>query len=70
MLLLQFGVTWTDRENAIGDIVHETLPPQAAVRDSVETMTMRRELRLNAFQMAAPSHNWAGLWRHPRDNPQ
>jgi FMN-dependent oxidoreductase (nitrilotriacetate monooxygenase family) len=31
-------------------------------------MTTRRELRLNAFQMAAPSHNWAGLWRHPRDN--
>ncbi len=30
-------------------------------------MTTRRELRLNAFQMAAPSHNWAGLWRHPRD---
>ncbi|WP_029002997.1 LLM class flavin-dependent oxidoreductase [Azorhizobium doebereinerae] len=28
----------------------------------------RRELRLNTFQMAAPSHNWAGLWRHPRDN--
>jgi alkanesulfonate monooxygenase SsuD/methylene tetrahydromethanopterin reductase-like flavin-dependent oxidoreductase (luciferase family) len=28
----------------------------------------RRELRLNSFQMAAPSHNWAGLWKHPRDN--
>jgi len=28
----------------------------------------RRELRLNTFQMAAPSHNWAGLWKHPRDN--
>ncbi|KAF1042754.1 LLM class flavin-dependent oxidoreductase [Xylophilus sp.] len=28
----------------------------------------QRELRLNTFQMAAPSHNWAGLWRHPRDN--
>ncbi|RMX04881.1 LLM class flavin-dependent oxidoreductase [Corticibacter populi] len=31
-------------------------------------MTQARELRLNTFQMAAPSHNWAGLWRHPRDN--
>ena len=31
-------------------------------------MPSRRELRLNTFQMAAPSHNWAGLWRHPRDN--
>jgi FMN-dependent oxidoreductase (nitrilotriacetate monooxygenase family) len=31
-------------------------------------MTKPRELRLNTFQMAAPSHNWAGLWRHPRDN--
>lgn len=31
-------------------------------------MSSRRELRLNTFQMAAPSHNWAGLWRHPRDN--
>ncbi|SEP42270.1 FMN-dependent oxidoreductase, nitrilotriacetate monooxygenase family [Methylobacterium sp. ap11] len=50
----------------IGDIVREKLP-RAAVRDPVETMTTRRELRLNAFQMAAPSHNWAGLWRHPRD---
>lgn len=31
-------------------------------------MAYPRELRLNTFQMAAPSHNWAGLWRHPRDN--
>lgn len=31
-------------------------------------MSFPRELRLNTFQMAAPSHNWAGLWRHPRDN--
>lgn len=31
-------------------------------------MPRSRELRLNTFQMAAPSHNWAGLWRHPRDN--
>ncbi|BAF89176.1 conserved hypothetical protein [Azorhizobium caulinodans ORS 571] len=31
-------------------------------------MSPRRELRLNTFQMAAPSHNWAGLWSHPRDN--
>ncbi|KQP33792.1 N5,N10-methylene tetrahydromethanopterin reductase [Methylobacterium sp. Leaf104] len=30
-------------------------------------MTTRRELRLNAFQMASPGHTWAGLWRHPRD---
>lgn len=30
-------------------------------------MTTPRELRLNAFQMAAPGHTWAGLWRHPRD---
>lgn len=30
-------------------------------------MAKSRELRLNTFQMAAPSHNWAGLWRHPRD---
>ena len=30
-------------------------------------MTARRELRLNAFQMASPGHTWAGLWRHPRD---
>ncbi|GJD48329.1 Dimethyl-sulfide monooxygenase [Methylobacterium crusticola] len=27
----------------------------------------RRELRLNAFQMCAPGHTWAGLWRHPRN---
>ena len=25
------------------------------------------ELRFNAFNMTAPSHNWAGLWSHPRD---
>ena len=30
-------------------------------------MSRRRELRLNAFQMASPGHTWAGLWRHPRD---
>ncbi|MFG1301442.1 LLM class flavin-dependent oxidoreductase [Xanthobacter sp. V3C-3] len=30
-------------------------------------MAKPRELRLNTFQMAAPSHNWSGLWRHPRD---
>ncbi|WCS28722.1 LLM class flavin-dependent oxidoreductase (plasmid) [Methylobacterium sp. NMS14P] len=30
-------------------------------------MSSSRELRLNAFQMAAPGHTWAGLWRHPRD---
>lgn len=30
-------------------------------------MTTRRELRLNAFQMASPGHTWAGLWRHPHD---
>jgi long-chain alkane monooxygenase len=30
-------------------------------------MAKYRELRLNTFQMAAPSHNWAGMWRHPRD---
>src|ERR1700742_3691723 len=30
-------------------------------------MTMQRELRFNAFNMTAPSHNWAGLWSHPRD---
>ncbi|MFD0937093.1 NtaA/DmoA family FMN-dependent monooxygenase, partial [Methylobacterium trifolii] len=30
-------------------------------------MTARRELRLNAFEMGAPGHTWAGLWRHPRD---
>ncbi|OZI37851.1 N5,N10-methylene tetrahydromethanopterin reductase [Bordetella genomosp. 10] len=31
-------------------------------------MGKSREIRLNTFQFAAPSHNWAGLWRHPRDN--
>jgi len=30
-------------------------------------MTKSRELRFNAFNMTAPSHNWAGLWSHPRD---
>jgi alkanesulfonate monooxygenase SsuD/methylene tetrahydromethanopterin reductase-like flavin-dependent oxidoreductase (luciferase family) len=30
-------------------------------------MAKPRELRFNAFNMAAPSHNWAGLWSHPRD---
>ncbi|MGM4907472.1 LLM class flavin-dependent oxidoreductase [Tardiphaga sp. 866_E4_N2_1] len=30
-------------------------------------MTTRRQLRFNAFNMTAPSHNWAGLWSHPRD---
>ncbi|MCC8962966.1 LLM class flavin-dependent oxidoreductase [Bradyrhizobium sp. Pear76] len=30
-------------------------------------MTRPKELRFNAFNMMAPSHNWAGLWSHPRD---
>lgn len=30
-------------------------------------MATRRELRFNAFNMMAPSHNWGGLWSHPRD---
>ena len=30
-------------------------------------MTKPRELLFNAFNMTAPSHNWAGLWSHPRD---
>jgi FMN-dependent oxidoreductase (nitrilotriacetate monooxygenase family) len=30
-------------------------------------MSSRRQLRFNAFNMMAPSHNWAGLWSHPRD---
>jgi long-chain alkane monooxygenase len=30
-------------------------------------MSRPRELRFNAFNMMAPSHNWAGLWSHPRD---
>jgi len=30
-------------------------------------MAKPRELRFNAFNMTAPSHNWAGLWSHPRD---
>ncbi|GHD24633.1 LLM class flavin-dependent oxidoreductase [Tianweitania populi] len=28
---------------------------------------MAQELRLNTFQMCAPVHNWAGLWRLPGD---
>ena len=31
------------------------------------SMARSRELRFNAFNMMAPSHNWAGLWSHPRD---
>ncbi|WP_127091995.1 LLM class flavin-dependent oxidoreductase [Aquabacter cavernae] len=30
-------------------------------------MSRPRQLRFNAFNMAAPSHTWAGLWAHPRD---
>jgi len=30
-------------------------------------MSSRKQLRFNAFNMTAPSHNWAGLWSHPRD---
>ena len=30
-------------------------------------MARSRELLFNAFNMTAPSHNWAGLWSHPRD---
>jgi long-chain alkane monooxygenase len=30
-------------------------------------MPRPRELRFNAFNMTAPSHNWSGLWSHPRD---
>ena len=30
-------------------------------------MSRPREIRLNAFNMAAPGHTWAGLWAHPRD---
>ena len=30
-------------------------------------MARPRELLFNAFNMTAPSHNWAGLWSHPRD---
>ncbi|WP_375788728.1 LLM class flavin-dependent oxidoreductase [Bradyrhizobium sp. Pha-3] len=30
-------------------------------------MAKSRELHFNAFNMMAPSHNWAGLWSHPRD---
>jgi len=28
---------------------------------------MSKELRINSFQMCAPVHNWAGLWRLPGD---
>lgn len=28
---------------------------------------MAKQVRLNVFQMNTPSHSWAGLWRHPRD---
>ncbi|WP_062227349.1 LLM class flavin-dependent oxidoreductase [Aureimonas frigidaquae] len=28
---------------------------------------MGKELRINTFQMCAPVHNWAGLWRLPGD---
>ncbi|OZI71962.1 LLM class flavin-dependent oxidoreductase [Bordetella genomosp. 12] len=28
---------------------------------------MSKHIRLNAFHMNAPSHSWAGFWRHPRD---
>jgi FMN-dependent oxidoreductase (nitrilotriacetate monooxygenase family) len=30
-------------------------------------MPKSKEIRINAFHMNAPSHSWAGLWRHPRD---
>ncbi|MCA6121282.1 LLM class flavin-dependent oxidoreductase [Bradyrhizobium sp. WSM 1704] len=30
-------------------------------------MSRSKKLRFNAFNMMAPSHNWAGLWSHPRD---
>ena len=29
---------------------------------------MRREIRLNAFDMATPGHIQQGMWTHPRDN--
>ncbi|MFK4771937.1 LLM class flavin-dependent oxidoreductase [Rhizobium sp. ZW T2_16] len=28
---------------------------------------MEKQLRINSFQMCAPVHNWAGLWRMPGD---
>lgn len=28
---------------------------------------MKKQLRINSFQMCAPVHNWAGLWRMPGD---
>lgn len=28
---------------------------------------IKKQLRLNTFQMCAPVHNWAGLWRMPGD---
>ncbi|MDQ0506904.1 LLM class flavin-dependent oxidoreductase [Xanthobacter agilis] len=30
-------------------------------------MSRPRQVRFNAFNMAAPGHTWAGLWAHPRD---
>jgi hypothetical protein len=30
-------------------------------------MSGPKQLRFNAFNMTAPSHNWAGLWAHLRD---
>ncbi|MDI4657574.1 LLM class flavin-dependent oxidoreductase [Xanthobacter autotrophicus] len=30
-------------------------------------MSRPRQIRFNAFNMAAPGHTWAGLWAHPRD---
>jgi FMN-dependent oxidoreductase (nitrilotriacetate monooxygenase family) len=30
-------------------------------------MAKRKDLLLNTFQMSTPTHNWAGLWRHPED---
>jgi len=26
-----------------------------------------KQIRFNAFNMMSPSHNWAGLWTHPKD---
>ncbi|WP_237214531.1 LLM class flavin-dependent oxidoreductase [Falsiroseomonas oryziterrae] len=33
-----------------------------------ETDRTRREIRLNAFDMATPGHIQQGMWTHPRDN--
>lgn len=30
-------------------------------------MTQQKQLLFNAFNMTTLSHNWAGLWDHPRD---